>query len=73
MDRYYYRPVYSSLTLIKVLGKVFLSFWNCMDVNEKLAFLLYQIQIAQVIFLMKALFSVMTLARLPLDMFKRMD
>lgn len=73
MDRYYYRPVYSSLTLIKVLGKVFLSFWNCMDVNEKLAFLLYQIQIAQVIFLMKALFSVMTLARLPLDMFKWMD
>lgn len=73
MDRYYYRPVYSSLTLIKVLGKVFLSFWNCMDVNEKLAFLLYQIQIAQVIFLMKALFSVMTLAKLPLDMFKRMD
>lgn len=73
MDRYYYRPVYSSLTLIKVSGKVFLSFWNCMDVNEKLAFLLYQIQIAQVIFLMKALFSVMTLAKLPLDMFKRMD
>lgn len=44
-----------------------------MDVNEKLAFLLYQIQIAQVIFLMKALFSVMTLAKLPLDMFKWMD